>query len=74
MKLTEAKADMLGIIRRIGGDARLANRITAIGITEGTPFQVVKNDRNMPVLLYVRETLIALNRRDAEVVEVEVGA
>ncbi|MCR4686294.1 MAG: ferrous iron transport protein A [Lachnospiraceae bacterium] len=74
MKLTEAKVDMLGIIRRIGGDARLANRITAIGITEGTPFQVVKNDRNMPVLLYVRETLIALNRRDAEVVEVEVGA
>lgn len=74
MKLTEAKADMMGIIHRIGGDARLANRITAIGITEGTPFQVVKNDRNMPVLLYVRETLIALNRRDAEVVEVEVGA
>jgi ferrous iron transport protein A len=47
------------------------NRITAIGVTEGTAFQTVRNDRKMPVLLYLRETLIAVNRMDAERIEVE---
>lgn len=47
------------------------NRITSIGITEGTSFQTVRNDRKMPVLVYLRETLIALNRNDAERIEVE---
>ena len=44
-------------------------------MTEGAVFQVVKNDKKMPVLVYVRETLLALNRRDCEMIEVtEVGA
>ncbi len=71
MKLTETKADQCGVIRGIGGDAHLINRITAIGITEGTEFQTVRNDRKMPVLVYLRETLIAVNRTDAERIEVE---
>ena len=47
------------------------NRITSIGVTEGTAFRTVLNDRKMPVLVYLRETLIAVNRRDAERIEVE---
>ena len=72
MKLTETKPEENGIIRRIGGDVQFANRITAIGLTEGTVFQTVRNDRKMPVLIYLRETLIAVNRTDAERMEVEV--
>ena len=59
------------MIRKIGGDAHFVSRVTAIGITEGVPFQTVRNDRGMPVLLYLRETLIAVNRPDAERIEVE---
>ena len=70
MKLTETKPDQHGMIREISGDAHFASRVTAIGVTEGTPFQTVRNDRRMPVLLYLRETLIALNREDAERIEV----
>ena len=70
MKLTATRPDQYGVIRKIGGDAHYINRITAIGITEGTPFQTVRNDRKMPVLLYLRETLIAVNREDAERIEV----
>ena len=51
MKLTETKADQLGVIRRIGGDAHFIKRITAIGVTEGTEFQTVRNDKKMPVLV-----------------------
>ena len=71
MKLTDTKADQHGEIRRIGGDAHFMNRVTAIGITEGTAFQTVRNDKKMPVLVYLRETLIAVNRADAERIEVE---
>ena len=55
MKLTETRPDQSGVIRKIGGDAHFMNR----------------NDRKMPVLLYLRETLIAVNRMDAERIEVE---
>ena len=72
MKLAETKADAHGTVRRILGDAHFINRVTPIGITEGTAFQTVRNDRKMPVLLYCRETLIALNRADAERIEVAV--
>ena len=71
MKLTGTKPETCGVIRRIGGDAHLARRITAICLTEGTEFQTVRNDRKMPVLIYLRETLIAVNRADAERIEVE---
>lgn len=71
MKLTETRPDQNGVIRKIGGDAHFMNRITSIGVTEGTDFQTVRNDRKMPVLLYLRETLIAVNRMDAERIEVE---
>ena len=71
MKLTETRPDQNGVIRKIGGGAHFMNRITAIGVTEGTAFQTVRNDRKMPVLLYLRETLIAVNRMDAERIEVE---
>ncbi len=71
MKLTQTLPGTHGKIRRIGGDAHFANRVTAIGMTEGTAFQTVKNDRKMPVLVYLRETLIAVNRADAEKIEIE---
>ncbi|HCJ40133.1 ferrous iron transport protein A [uncultured Ruminococcus sp.] len=71
MRLTDSTADMHGRILSVSGDDHFMNRITSIGITEGTAFQTVRNDRKMPVLIYLRETLIALNRADAEKIEVE---
>lgn len=70
MNLTESKADMQGRISAVRGNDHFMNRITSIGITEGTSFQTVRNDKRMPVLIYLRETLISLNRADAERIEV----
>ncbi len=70
MKLSEMKADEHGTVRSLGKDERFLKRITSIGLTEGAAFFVVKNDRKMPVLVYVRETLLALNRKDCEKIEV----
>ena len=75
MKLSEMRAGTSGTVRSLGTDERFLSRITSIGLTEQAIFQVVKNDRKMPVLVYVRETLLALNRKDCDKIEVsEVGA
>ncbi len=71
MKLSETKKDTHGRVKRIEGDAHFVSRVTAIGMIEGVPFQTVRNNKRMPVLVYLRETLIALNRSDAERIEVE---
>ena len=70
MKLSEMRADTQGEVKSLKGDARFLSRITSIGLNEGAQLQVVKNDRRMPVLVYVRETLLALNRKDSENIEV----
>ncbi len=70
MKLSQMKPGSNGRVNSLEGDRRFLSRITSIGLTEDSLFQVVKNDRKMPVLLYVRETLLALNRKDCENIEV----
>ena len=70
MKLSEMKADRTGTVKSLGKDERFLKRITSVGLTEGARFLVVKNDRKMPVLVYARETLLALNRRDCDRIEV----
>ena len=71
MSLSEFKADSYGRIKGITGDVHFAKRITSIGITEGSRFQMVRNDAKMPVLIYCRESLIAINRDDAGRIEIE---
>lgn len=74
MKLSELKADTSAKVVSLGNDDRFVKRITSIGMSEGVDLQVIRNDRKMPVLIYVRETLLALNRNDCEKIGVEVKA
>ncbi len=72
MKLNETGVNAKAVIRAIrDSDIHLLNRLNSIGLTPGTKLQVIKNDRKMPMLIFARETLLALNRRDAERIEVE---
>lgn len=71
MKLIDMCADSHGVIAAAdSGDMRFISRASAIGLTSGTPLQMVRNDPKMPVLIYVRETLLALSRADAAKIEV----
>lgn len=71
MKLTELKKDGTGIITRINGDNRFVSRITSIGLTPGCKVTVIKNEKRRPLLVYSRDTMIALNRNECEDIEVE---
>lgn len=72
-KLSEIKKDSESIIRSINGDARFVSRITSIGLTPGCKVTVIKNEKNMPLLVYSRDTMIALNRSECNNIEVEGG-
>lgn len=75
MSLNEMKADREAIVSAINGDSRFLSRITSIGITPGCKLQVIRNDKSRPMLVYSRDTMIALNRNECSGIEVtEVGA
>ena len=75
MSLGEVKADKEARVASINGDARFLSRVTSIGITPGCVLKVIRNDKNRPVLVFARDTMIALNRNECKGIEVtEVGA
>ncbi len=70
MKLTETKEGFKGRIASMNGDSHMISRAMSIGLVPGGIVEVLKNRRKQPVLLYSRDSMIALNREDAERIEV----
>ncbi len=73
-KLSELEKDSEGVITSINGDQRFISRVTSIGLTPGCRVRVVKNEKNRPLLVYSRDTMIALNRAECGLIEVNGGA
>ena len=65
-KLVELKKEESGVIASVNGDTRFLSRITSIGITPGCKITIVKNEKHRPLLVYSRDTMIALNRKECE--------
>ncbi|MBP5328649.1 MAG: ferrous iron transport protein A [Spirochaetaceae bacterium] len=70
-KLAELKKDSSGVIAAVNGDARFVGRITSIGLTPGCRLTVIKNEKRRPLLVYSRDTMIALNRKECDWIDVE---
>ena len=62
MCLSELGRDSEAIVKNLSGDQRFISRITSIGLTLGCNLRVLRNDKNRPMLVYSRDTMIALNR------------
>ncbi|QFJ53520.1 FeoA family protein [Pseudobutyrivibrio xylanivorans] len=71
MSLNEVKENREAVITQVEGDTRFMSRITSIGLTPGCKVSVVKNDKNRPMLVYSRDTMIALNRNECKGIQVE---
>ena len=71
MSLSEVKENREVCVSEINGDTRFVSRITSIGLTPGCKVMVVKNDKNRPMLVYSRDTMIALNRNECKGITVE---
>jgi len=72
IKLTEMKKGAEGKVVSVVGDPRFVSRITSIGLTPGCRVSMIKNEKNRPILVYSRDTMIALNRKDCSNIEMEV--
>ena len=73
-KLTDLEKEKSTVIESVNGDERFVSRITSIGLTPGCTVTVIKNEKHRPLLVYSRDTMIALNRNECENILVkEVG-
>lgn len=72
MKLNEMKAGTRGRVLAVTGNAAFQRRITAVGITPGSSFEVIRCDKHSPMLIYVRNTMLAVNIDDCKQIETEV--
>ena len=71
MSLNELKENREALVTGVEGDSRFMSRITSIGLTPGCKVKVLKNDKNRPVLVYSRDTMIALNRNECKGIMIE---
>lgn len=71
-KLCDVTEHQLVKICSIDGDTRFLTRIISIGLTVGGRLKVIKNQKKQPILVYCRDTLIAINRKEGERIFVEV--
>jgi len=58
-------------IERVDGDVRLLTRLSSVGLVPGSTLQVERNDRNRPVLVFERDTRLAINRKECARIQVE---
>ena len=73
LTLAQAEEEHGYTVKDINGDARFISRITSVGLTTGAILKVVRNVKRLPLLIYSRDTMLAINRREAENIHVEVS-
>ena len=71
-KLSELSSGSTGKIAAINGDTHFQSRVTSIGLTIGCPFVVIQNPKKRPVLVYARDTMVAINKTESDKIMVEV--
>ena len=70
MCLSELRQNSDAVVKSLNGDQRFISRITSIGLTPGCSVRVLRNDKNRPMLVFTRDTMIALNRKECIGIEV----
>lgn len=74
MNVTETAEGRSYLLTSVGTDEHFVRRASSMGLVPGTNLRVIRNQKKMPLLLFARDTLIGLNRKDAEGMEVEPHA
>lgn len=72
-KLSEMLPGAKGRVKELRGDGRFLSRITSMGLTLGCQVEVLRNEKKQPMLIFSRDTMVALNRSECEKIMVEGG-
>lgn len=70
--LTQIRSGQSCRIKRIKGDKRFISRITSVGLTPGSEVEMMQNESRHPLLVYARDSMLAVNKKEAENILVEV--
>ena len=68
--LSEAKPEKSYIVQEIKDEARLVNRLSSMGLMCGSQIKICQNNRKQPVLVFVRDTLVAIGRSESKKITV----
>jgi ferrous iron transport protein A len=69
--LSSLEKDQTVVVSGLSGDQRFVSRASAIGFTPDTPVTMMQNIGRGPVLVYLRDTQVALGRGEAAKIQVE---
>ena len=69
--LTQIASGTSSRIVQIRGGHHFLSRATSIGFTVGTQVEVLQNYRSLPLLVYLRDTQVAIDRGEAEKIYVD---
>ena len=72
LTLAEMGENRCGMVAQIEGDSRFISRIVSIGLTPGSAFTLLKYDGRSPVLVFCRDTVIAINHKESSQIFVKV--
>ena len=64
--LSVAAPGKLYQIKEIKDEARLVNRLSSMGLMCGSQIEVCQNNQKQPVLIFARDTLVAIGRGESE--------
>ena len=68
--LSEAVATKNYTVAKIEDEDRLVNRLSSMGIICGSEIKVCLYNKKQPVLIFVRDTLVAIGRSESEKIRV----
>ena len=74
LTLSDAAPGKRYFIRDIKDEARLVNRLSSMGLVCGSPLEVCQNRPKQPVLVFARDTLVAIGREESRKIRVTGGA
>ena len=70
LTLSDAVPGKRYTIREIKDEARLVTRLSSMGLVCGSPLEVCQNRPKQPVLVFARDTLVAIGREESKKVRV----
>jgi ferrous iron transport protein A len=70
-RLSESQAGKTVMVKEIMADERLISRTSSMGIIVGSRVEILQNEKKQPLLLYCRDTMVAVNRKECEKIIVE---
>ncbi len=66
MTLSSAQPGKQYIVAEIKDETRLVNRLSSMGLMCGSSIEVCQNNRKQPVLIFTRDTLVAIGREESK--------